>query len=413
MQEKIAKINFTEGTNVKQGDVLFEFDTESTSSILQSYLDDQKKLQDEITYLEKLKMCFEQSRNLFDRSKSEEQQYYYIFENYLLEVNNTIKQTDDQKNSVDAQISEYKNAISKYNSTNSTLKTENKQAQYVIDAIRNNTLDKVTIKNSGKYFSSFQKYLADMNTIRSKVFNTVELEAKLQEYTKNFIYQLQSEIDTATKTINNNNSTINRTSNVIKSLSNQGSSNKTIREQSKLKKIIGCNQDISTKQSNLSALNKEIVKFRTNIENAKVVAPSDGCVNIFTPISIGETVQAGLQVCSVVPNNKNNYKLVLYVDPKDINEVKIGQEVKIRLSSLPYSDYGELTGIIISVSTDSRANEYGGFYYIAECSIKHQQVVSKKGQVKTITVGMTGEMHVITDEKTILSWVLEKINFLD
>ena len=99
---------------------------------------------------------------------------------------------------------------------------------------------------------------------------------------------------------------------------------------------------------------------------------------------------------------------------RDISDIVVNQKVKIRVSALPYQEYGELTGKITSVSSDSRIdNSSGVAYYIAECELDTTEIKSKDGIVKNITSGMDCEIRVITKQRKIISWLLEKLDFID
>jgi len=177
--------------------------------------------------------------------------------------------------------------------------------------------------------------------------------------------------------------------------------------------IINCNDQISTKQASLSSISKEIYQVENTISNAVVVAAIDGTVNVFNQINVGDTLQSGVQVCSIVPNNLNQFKVLLYIGTKDIADININQQVKIRLSSLPYNEYGEIKGVITNISTDSRTDNNGNIYYVAECLISDTKIKSKDGDIKNVTVGMKGEIHVITKQRKIIYWLLEKMNLVN
>ena len=150
---------------------------------------------------------------------------------------------------------------------------------------------------------------------------------------------------------------------------------------------------VTAQQNNLDVVNKDLNQLKYNIENAEVVAPIDGTINIYTEISASDYIEGGTQVCTIVPNSQSKYKVQLYINSSDISDIVVNQKVKIRVSALPYQEYGELTGKITSVSSDSRIdNSSGVAYYIAECELDTTEIKSTDGIVKNITSGMDCEI---------------------
>jgi HlyD family secretion protein len=122
----------------------------------------------------------------------------------------------------------------------------------------------------------------------------------------------------------------------------------------------------------------------------------------------------GKEVATIIPENGESFKIQMYVPNKDISNIDVGDQVKYRFDALPYKEYGVLEGKIKSISVDASYNEaQGTSYYLVESTVVNKPMVSYKGTQATIKVGMSLEAQVITESKSILHYLLEKIDLWD
>jgi hypothetical protein len=98
----------------------------------------------------------------------------------------------------------------------------------------------------------------------------------------------------------------------------------------------------------------------------------------------------------------------VYIPSSKINEVAVEQEVNVRFTALPYQEYGEFVGTVTKISSDARTtgNENAISYYVGEVSL------NLSGTDIELVSGMDCEIHVITKQKKIMTWILEKLDFI-
>ena len=73
-----------------------------------------------------------------------------------------------------------------------------------------------------------------------------------------------------------------------------------------------------------------------------------------------------------------------------------------------------VNGTIVKISSDSRTDSKSGTsYYIAECVLDNKEIKNKDGVTKQVLTGMECEARVITKQRKIIFWLLEKMNFID
>jgi len=102
------------------------------------------------------------------------------------------------------------------------------------------------------------------------------------------------------------------------------------------------------------------------------------------------------------------------VPNENIAEVELGQKIKYHFHALPFREYGEAEGIVQKISNDSRVDsETGISYYVVEATLEETKMESYKGDIREIKAGMVCEAQVVTKSRSILRWLLEKINLRD
>lgn len=88
--------------------------------------------------------------------------------------------------------------------------------------------------------------------------------------------------------------------------------------------------------------------------------------------------------------------------------------VKSELNSFPIDEYGVIEGEISSISKDIKVNdENNGSYYIAKITVDTASLYDKNGEEEKLKVGMACEVKIVTEQKRILFYILEKINLLN
>lgn len=106
------------------------------------------------------------------------------------------------------------------------------------------------------------------------------------------------------------------------------------------------------------ASNKAVVdgeaadKAHARLQRTVMMSPVDGVVQKSAVTSIGQVVSTGQELMVVVPQG-GTLNIEAFIDNIDIAFVKAGQDVAIKLDSLPFTRYGTIRGKVIGVATDA------------------------------------------------------------
>ena len=450
---QVQEIYFEEGKLVKQGDILFTL-KQSDQQLQQSQLEDQLNLAtNQFSHLKVLKESISEEEDLFTEESKQGQAYerYKAFQTNLslmeqehegstLEVNRAVddqnlqqQQLKRQKNNLEKkidQLEKLKEAIEKqknlftkeevpyYNRfidiqlTMEQLENGINEAEAHYQSIKNEqVIDKETEEES--------MVISEITDPKVQIDNAEQLvtesKFKLEQYTNQQLLQINSEIDQEKIQLNELKNTLSITKDYTEVVDNNRENYLATVENFKSDVLLQVNADIEAMEQQVDQLEKELILLEDQMKSYIVTAPIDGKVNIRTNISKGDYLQAGTEVLTIVPQTKEStFTVQLSILNQDIANTAVGDQVKLRIHSLPYQEYGQLEGEITRISTDAINDpETGLSYYLAEAVIDQDELMSYKGVPGHIKVGMTTDAHIVSESKKILHFLLEKIDLRD
>lgn len=169
----------------------------------------------------------------------------------------------------------------------------------------------------------------------------------------------------------------------------------------------------NTYQEKKTEYETTLASLQERIAACEVKAQSDGYLNLSGEKTAGDYVNAGENLGSIIPKEEGIYKTVIYVENQDIAGLKKGQKVKYEIPAYPSGDYGVMEGKITKISKDVKVNEDTGVgYYEVEATISCSGKKIDKKQVKFLQ-GMAVQAKVVTNQKSVMRYLLEKIDLVD
>lgn len=310
-----------------------------------------------------------------------------------------------------------KNAVEseqEYNSSEQT--TQNSYNEY---AEVYNNMKSVYQEKSDAYYDIYNKYSMQSNTaITETDLKNAENAYKsalldTEKIKNNYISQLQSSISALTEEINtleNNKKSLELS---IKSVDTHDDYEKLSEDKLKNDAIIAINSEIEMIKENISSAQMQLMEIDNTIENSEIKASYDGRITLLNDYHTGDYVQAGSSLCSLIPQT-NELKVVLYIPENEISKIKIGQKTEYIFDALPYTEYGKITGEIVSVSEDSVTNESAQTkFYIANASMSEYSLENNSGEKREVKTGMLVQAKTISGSKKAIVWLMEKLNFIN
>ncbi|BCZ44264.1 hypothetical protein psyc5s11_03310 [Clostridium gelidum] len=303
---------------------------------------------------------------------------------------------DDSENDFSESDNEYYNKFVEYKKNVAELKNNIDSQKKLISSLKDKK--EAIIDSYNSQISITQKVLDSAKVDLSKYQNksTLDIKSKLDDANKS-TEKIQAELEKSKITPE------------LDDVNNQLATNDITKY--KMDTLVKLDDNTKENELKLDELKTNIETLQFNIDKSTVKATIDGVVNVKNDISKGQLVQIGQEILSVIPQDNSQYKVQLYVSNKDITGMKIGEKIKYHFEALPYKEYGELTGTLTDIAEDATVDTQTGIsYYLVKSEIENKPLFSYKGEKGELKMGMTCEAQVITKQKKILYYLLEKIN---
>lgn len=142
----------------------------------------------------------------------------------------------------------------------------------------------------------------------------------------------------------------------------------------------------------------------------QITAPIDGIIQEKKAFNVNDWVQAGQELFNIIPIEKTNNKVELYIPAKQAGKIAMGMKVKMRFPSLPYHEFGGCEGKIVTIDPDVTKNTNGEAYFIVLADMEKSSLKDKNGGEFPLKVGLQTDARIILSEKTVLLFFLEKMN---
>jgi multidrug efflux pump subunit AcrA (membrane-fusion protein) len=173
----------------------------------------------------------------------------------------------------------------------------------------------------------------------------------------------------------------------------------------------------------IASTERDLAQIATELQPTPILAPISGTIQELNLRNNLQVVNPGDRLAKIIPT-VIPLNIMATVASSDIDNVKIGQTVQMRVSACPYTDYGVVSGKVREVSADAkpidkntsdRPNKQSqpavnGIY---EATIVPDTLTLKQdGKTCQIRSGMDGRADIISKQETVLQFILRKARLL-
>ena len=159
----------------------------------------------------------------------------------------------------------------------------------------------------------------------------------------------------------------------------------------------------------MAELKARIPALENRVERTSVRSPVDGVINRINYVTADAYVSTGEVLLEIVPTG-SDIIVETRIDPKDIAEILVGQEVKISLTAYDPSKFGRIDGKVESVSPDAISDpQTGEQYYLVDVSMVGS-LYEDNGDEVIILPGMVASIDVLSGKRTILDYFWQPIS---
>lgn len=164
-------------------------------------------------------------------------------------------------------------------------------------------------------------------------------------------------------------------------------------------------RELRTVDARIAELNERRVAIEDRIARSEIRAPASGYVNELFIHTVGGVITPAARIATIVPKDAE-LKFEIKVTPADIDQVREGQQARVRLSAFNRNTTPEMKGRVTMVSPASaRDPSSGQEYYIAHVELTAEALVQLGGM--RLVPGMPAEVFVSTEERTAASYLLK------
>lgn len=178
--------------------------------------------------------------------------------------------------------------------------------------------------------------------------------------------------------------------------------------------IANINSELNDKEKKSYDNHQNILKLDNQYLFLEVRAPINGFVQELASLNIGDYIESNSKVLNIVPNDNKNFRVEIQILPKDMGKISEGKKVKYRLSAFPFYEYKGANGLITSIDPDIRTSSDGKkVYYSVYADIDRTFFSNKNGETFPIRAGLETDVRIVLDKKPIIFYLLKKLNFIN
>jgi HlyD family type I secretion membrane fusion protein len=159
-------------------------------------------------------------------------------------------------------------------------------------------------------------------------------------------------------------------------------------------------------QAQLKSDRKNLIKITAELADLLIRSPASGIIQELNLRNSGQVIIAGNAIATIAPS-ESSLTVKAAVNTSEISRVEVGQLVRMRVSSCPYTDYGILSGEVTTISPDAITQ---GKVTAYEVTIEpHKTTLQQATRQCTIQSGMEGRADIITEEEALFRYLVRKL----
>ena len=170
--------------------------------------------------------------------------------------------------------------------------------------------------------------------------------------------------------------------------------------------------ELAQAQAELAARSTSLPALAARVARTTVRAPLAGRINRVLVTTVGAAVSPGAPIIEISPSDET-LLVEGRIRPQDIARVRIGQKARVNITAYDSAVYGAMDGKVESMSPDAVVDERAQeSYYIVRVRTQAKGLKDKAGGTLPIGTGMTAEVNLLGDPRTVMQYILTPITRL-
>ena len=178
--------------------------------------------------------------------------------------------------------------------------------------------------------------------------------------------------------------------------------------------IASFRHDVTKEMENLDIsikLNKtKLEQLEDSLRYTNVTAPIDGVIQEIASLNPDDWIQSGQKLFNIIPSGNENCIVELSVPASQAGKLNKDMKVKMRFPSLPYYEFGGAEGNILTIDPDVSTTNNGTAVFLIRTDMDRNVLTGKSGQDFPLRIGLQVDARIIVAKRTLLGFVLEKLN---
>jgi hemolysin D len=155
----------------------------------------------------------------------------------------------------------------------------------------------------------------------------------------------------------------------------------------------------------LQAIEEELIKAEEKNRLSRITAPIDGTVQQLEIHTLGAILTPAQPLMLVVPEGEK-IEFEVWLENRDIGFVYAGQEAEIKVETFGFQKYGTLDAVVKSVATEAKEDEKRGLIYQAFLETSRDYYIVNDREVSLLPgMSVTGEIKI--RRKRIIEYFLD------
>ena len=167
-------------------------------------------------------------------------------------------------------------------------------------------------------------------------------------------------------------------------------------------------QELNEVNAEIGRISETQNTLQDRVKRTMLRSPVNGIVQRLYINTIGGVISPGNNIVDIVPQD-DALLVELRISPVDIAYINVGQFARLKFSAYDFAVHGSLQGIVIFVSADTITDPEGETYFLVRVK-PNKSFLGVKSNELPIKIGMTVEADIITDKKTILSYLTDPVH---
>ncbi len=166
-------------------------------------------------------------------------------------------------------------------------------------------------------------------------------------------------------------------------------------------------KDLRETETRIGELQERRVSAEDQLKRVDIRAPITGVVHQLNTHTIGGVINQTEPLMLIVPD-ADRLIVEVRINPQDIDQIRLGQEARVRFSAFNQSTTPEVNGTLVRLAGDLvREPQTGLAYYTGAVAVTDGDM-NRLGGVKLIP-GMPAEIYIKTGERTLASYLLKPL----